>query len=129
MEYVCWRINEAADYVSRELKRQRERYANGEYPREVVSWKKSKFTRKDGSEGEFMVADKIIESSKSIAEKTLSRMEDAVKCLREAAVYAERVEWLTSDDDSEQSFCQRLDKQLAKVRETPLVEETEDDGE
>lgn len=39
----------------------------------------------------------------------------AVQKLREAQVYAHRVDWLLSDDDGEESFLRRLKEDLSKL--------------
>lgn len=58
---------------------------------------------------------------KSLTDAVIKRLEQCLITVREAAICAERVEWLTSDDDSEESFCMRLDKQLAEARKTDGV--------
>ena len=42
----------------------------------------------------------------------IDRMSEAVMVLRIAYIYAQRVDWLLSGDDSEDSFLRRLDKDL-----------------
>jgi len=39
-------------------------------------------------------------------------MRDAVKQLKIAAVYAQRIDWFLSGDDSEETFIERLTKDL-----------------
>ncbi len=46
---------------------------------------------------------------------TLRQLKRAVKSLRKAAVYAQRVDWLLSGDDSEETFMQRLFTDLKDV--------------
>lgn len=58
---------------------------------------------------------------KSLTDAVIKRLEQCLVTVREAAICAERVEWLTSDDDGEESFCMRLDKQLAEARKTDGV--------
>ena len=43
----------------------------------------------------------------------IDRMSEAVMALRIAYIYAQRVDWLLSDDDGEESFLRRLDEDLA----------------
>lgn len=45
--------------------------------------------------------------------ETLARFREAVGQLRRAAIFAQRIDWLLSGDDSEDSFHKRLDKELA----------------
>ncbi len=51
--------------------------------------------------------------------QTVARFREALICLRRATVYAQRIDWLVSGDDSEGSFISRLDKELAAIREHP----------
>lgn len=55
---------------------------------------------------------------KSLTDAVIKRLEQCLITVREAAICAQRVEWLTSDDDGEESFCMRLDKDLAESRKT-----------
>lgn len=45
----------------------------------------------------------------------LRRMEEAVYALRAAAIYAQRVDYLLSGDDGEESFEGRLSKELSEL--------------
>lgn len=51
--------------------------------------------------------------------ETIKHFQDAVIYLRKAAVYAQRIDWLVSGDDSEKSFNQRLAKELNKIDNDP----------
>lgn len=42
-------------------------------------------------------------------------MRTAVKKLREAAIYAQRIDWFLSGDDDEESFIRRLNEDLSKL--------------
>lgn len=46
---------------------------------------------------------------------TLAELEAAVRCLRIAEIYAQRIDWLVSCDDGEESFHRRLADDLAKL--------------
>ena len=48
-------------------------------------------------------------------EATLREFEAAVRCLRRAAVYAQRIDWLLSGDDGEEEFHERLEKDLEEL--------------
>jgi hypothetical protein len=58
---------------------------------------------------------------KSLTDAVIKRLEQCLLTVREAAICAERVEWLTSGDDNEAEFCMRLDKDLAEFRKTDGV--------
>ena len=44
---------------------------------------------------------------------TIAEFEKAIRCLRLAFIYAHRIDWLVSGDDSEESFHTRLKEQLS----------------
>lgn len=48
-------------------------------------------------------------------EPVLRRFEEAVYALKKAAIYAQRVDWLLSGDDGEESFEERLKEELAEL--------------
>ena len=48
-------------------------------------------------------------------DEVIEKMKDAVKALKIAQVYAQRVDWLLSGDDGEESFLRRLDDELKKL--------------
>lgn len=125
MDYVYERIDEAASVVQRELAQAKLRHSKGIYPNEIVS-RKTKYIR--GNDGKFVkdsngkrkfrkIADKNIESA-DLSLRVIKHLEDALLAMRLAAIYAERVEWLTSGDDGEQSFCERLEEQIAEAKRT-----------
>jgi hypothetical protein len=45
----------------------------------------------------------------------IAKFKDAVNILNIAEVYAQRIDWLLSGDDSEESFLKRLDEDLNKL--------------
>ena len=47
--------------------------------------------------------------------EVIARLEEGVRCLEKAFVYAQRADWLFSSDDSEKSFIERLEKELGKL--------------
>lgn len=48
----------------------------------------------------------------------IERFRDAVKILKVAYVYAQRVDWLLAGDDGEESFLERLAEELEKIEST-----------
>ena len=50
------------------------------------------------------------------SDETIKEFKNAVKYLRIAAIYAQRVDWLLSGDDSEESFHRRLKKDLNEIQ-------------
>lgn len=65
---------------------------------------------------------KHLHTPEALADSVISRLEMCLELVRKATVCAKRVEWLTSGDDDESSFCLRLDKDLANVEKTGGVE-------
>ena len=49
------------------------------------------------------------------SDEIIEKMKDAVKALKIAQVYAQRVDWLLSGDDGEDSFLSRLEDELKKI--------------
>lgn len=48
-------------------------------------------------------------------EEVLRRMEEAIYALRRAAIYAQRTDYIICGDDGEESFMERLKKELAEL--------------
>ena len=46
---------------------------------------------------------------------SLDAMKEAYKVLLKAGVYARRIDWLVSGDDSDETFAKRLHKELSEV--------------
>lgn len=49
------------------------------------------------------------------SEETLQEFRKAVRILKQAEVYAERIDWLLSGDDGEETFHKRLKAELEKL--------------
>jgi len=47
--------------------------------------------------------------------QTIEKFREAVHLLKIAYTYAQRIDWLVSADDDEESFHVRLEKELAKI--------------
>lgn len=102
LDYVFGRIETAAEDVEQYIDRI-ERGEDDEYFKPQEYYMKLYPDRKEFTDG------------KLLKEAVLSRLRDAVKALRVAAVYAIRAEWLMSSDDGWESFIQRTDKELEKL--------------
>ncbi len=48
-------------------------------------------------------------------EKVQKEFKEAIKLLRKAAIYTQRIDWLLSGDDGEESFLERLKDELNKL--------------
>jgi len=51
-----------------------------------------------------------------IPSRVLDEFHNGVKALRKAAVYAQRIDWLLSGDDSPETFLERLAEDLEELR-------------
>jgi len=49
------------------------------------------------------------------SEEVQERMRQAIRALKIAKVYAQRVDWYLSGDDGKESFLERLDRELDKL--------------
>lgn len=64
--------------------------------------------------------DQIIRTNNSVewyqySEETIQEFKKGIIALKKAAVYAQRIDWLVSGDDGEESFHQRLKEELKKI--------------
>lgn len=50
-------------------------------------------------------------------EEVQEKMREAVNCLRKAAIYAQRIDYLLSGDDGEESFLERLNNELNELNQ------------
>jgi len=67
-----------------------------------------------------MIAEAIeqeMEKDDSLSEAVRAEFANAVRALRIAKIYAHRVDWFLSGDDSEESFLHRLRSELDAFRE------------
>jgi len=47
--------------------------------------------------------------------ETMRKFHDAIEVLKRAKIYAQRIDYLLSDDDGEESFHSRLDEELKEL--------------
>lgn len=110
------------------------------YDEAVANLKKGKaykFIREYEKNGrriaEFMEGEEIIEVKEikyqeyedgeyypEYTDETIQIFKDGVKILRKAAIYANRIDWLLSGDDGEESLKERLEEELKKLEEQYL---------
>jgi hypothetical protein len=50
------------------------------------------------------------------SEETLEKFKEGIDILNKAAVYAQRIDWLVSGDDSEEAFHERLIEDLNELK-------------
>lgn len=105
MDYAYGKIQEAAMYIQHELANAELCRKNGRF------FDVSKYYSEKHSDIDYL------KSPEALTNAVIKRLRDALICVRKAAIYAERVEWLTSGDDGYEDFCMRLDEQLADCDE------------
>lgn len=54
--------------------------------------------------------------------ETLEEFKKGLKILKTAAIYAQRIDWLLSGDDGEESFKERLKEELDELESKPLID-------
>lgn len=60
------------------------------------------------------------------SEETIKEFKNAIRALRMAQVYAQRVDWLICGDDGEESFHRRLAEDLAKITEEQIEKDIQE---
>lgn len=106
MDYVGFKIEEAADYVAQEIARIEKMDA-----KEIADeFRPCEYYIKEYPDKRFL------RSATGIRREVLKRLRAAEKALRIASVYAIRVEWLTSYDDGYDNFILRTDEELEKLK-------------
>jgi len=50
------------------------------------------------------------------SDEVISRFREGIRALRIAQVYAQRIDWLLSGDDGDESFLERLEDDLAELK-------------
>ena len=55
------------------------------------------------------------------SDETIAKFKQAVHCIKQAEQMIQRVDWLVSGDDGEESFHKRWDEELMKVNDTYSV--------
>ena len=98
-DYNQYRINDIANSIERELNRQ-----GKEKPKDEL-YGDNEYYEKYPDEKYYYTYPKIVQE----------KMREAVKQLKISAVYAQRVDWLLSGDDGEESFIERLSEDLKNI--------------
>lgn len=64
------------------------------------------------------IADVVYKNKKHkrYSQETINEFNNAIDALRMAHAYAKRVDWLLSDDDSEETFHEQLKKDLQEIK-------------
>jgi len=54
--------------------------------------------------------------SRGYSAETINEFKSAIALLRKSAIYAQRIDWLVSGDDGEETFHERLKKDLEEIK-------------
>ena len=100
-EYNQYRINDIVDKIERVLNRQ-----GKEKPKDEL-YGDAEYFEKYPDEKYYYTYPKQVQE----------RLREAVKQLKIAAVYAQRVDWFLSGDDGEDTFIERLEKDLKALEQ------------
>jgi hypothetical protein len=98
-EYNQYRINDIAESIEKELEKQ------GKLKDKEDLWMRDEYYKEYPEERYNHTHPKEIQE----------KFREAIKQLRIAAVYAQRIDWYLSGDDGEESFIKRLDEELKKL--------------
>ena len=100
-DYKQWHINQIADDVEKLIERNGREKTRDELKEE--GWLGDDWYKKYPEDlWYYKYPDEVIEKFK-----------EGLIILRQAAVYAQRIDWLVSGDDGEESFLERLEKELS----------------
>lgn len=69
---------------------------------------------------------RTIPNESEFSEETLAEFKKAVHILKQAEIYAQRIDWLLSGDDGEESFHERLKEELEKLKKNETTSSKED---
>ena len=103
-DYKQWHINEIADSIERIVENNGREKTKEELKEESYhdnDW----YERYPEDLYHYKYPDEIIEKFK-----------DGITILKQAAIYAHRIDWLISGDDGNESFIERLQNDLSKLK-------------
>jgi hypothetical protein len=105
MDYVYSRIEMAAEEVQEEIRRiEEDRDRQGLKRFKALDYYREKYPD-----------NQMFRNEAFLKHAVLKRLREAVSCMKKAAIYARRVEWLTSCDDGYESFVLRVDEELKEL--------------
>lgn len=107
---------ENAQYYIADIYNSIEEYLNGrEIDDDDIEWY-IKEHYLDDKEAEYIREHhRTLPNQYEFSEETLAEFKKAVHILKQAEIYAQRIDWLLSGDDGEESFHERLKEELEKL--------------
>ena len=103
-DYDQYKIRNIADSIESEIERSGRPLTDEEF-REKVRWYGVEYFERYPDE----------RTHHKYPDEVIKKFRDAVKILRIAEIYAQRVDWLLSGDDGEETFLKRLSDELNKL--------------
>lgn len=113
-EYHQYYIDEIADSI--------DKYINGENidDDEIENIKleyERRYSSLDENEYNYILENHhTIPNRYNFSEETIDEMKKGLDYLRKASIYAQRIDWLMSDDDGEEEFHERLSEELNNLK-------------
>ena len=71
---------------------------------------------------------RTIPNESEFSKETLAELKKAVHILKQAEIYAQRIDWLLSGDDGEDNFHERLKEELEKLENDETTTSEENNG-
>lgn len=109
-DYQQYKIREIADSI--------DEYVNGrEFDEETLQWMEHRRGWIEDDTWKYIKENHHTEPNKyEYSPETIAEFKKAYEILRIAEIYAQRIDWLLSGDDSEESFHKRLKEDLEKLK-------------
>lgn len=99
-DYKQYQIQEIRDSIERELNNQGKDKSKSEL------WSGDEYYKKYPEELKYPTLRKDIEE----------KFKEAIKILKQAEIYIQRIDWYLSGDDGEKSFIERLEEELKELK-------------
>ena len=100
-DYAQFHIRDMWERIEEEIENNEKPY----YENPENEWKK--WANKDFYE----------EGGKRYSDETIAEFRNGIEALKKAYVYAQRIDWLLSGDDGEESFHERLKEELQQLKD------------
>ena len=71
---------------------------------------------------------RTIPNESEFSKETLAELKKAVHILKQAEIYAQRIDWLLSGDDGEENFHERLKEELEELENDETTTSKENNG-
>lgn len=112
LEYAYCRINDVAERIREEIEIIEEKIQSGD-----LEWydPRQYYVKNYPDRPEF-------KSKEALANAVLNKYKEALECMERASIYAQRVEWLLSSDDGDESFILRTEEELKKLEDSKKKE-------